>query len=496
MFLYSLNDGKIETKEALTLLFSKYIFFFPIRFLFHFLLLVYLCYVAMVMVIYYNERNNKELKKYIDDYPEVSELLKSGNSMSGSSERLEELKSLITPNTSGHYHHSHGPPMIQKPDALVISPTNTNAVNPGPGSGSGKKRIVSGSGKPLVQSPVFLVTEDGKTNNNKNNNNMASFEKNDLEIAESDRIFGNEQFVVQEEDVEDAAPISRSANRFFERLFEQIQALISKPVRDFLKMLIPTLENDPNATTNFNLFNFVYFSIYVSSSQSSYQLISPNIVPATAAGMKSSNTSSANSKINNNSKIGITSSPKKQTSSAKMKESTDTTAPISSDQMNSGSNNSDNNNSNNNYQTTDTVSDNNNSNNSAVTKNDIEMAKIVTGGNSKKSRSNKTTVASSKKTGSRKAGGEEKVILEADIEEGELEEEDNNGEEDDALSIDSENKIPLWRAFLVVFTCIFGISCSASMIVFASESLIQGLGVDTSKMGVTLVAFGSEVRDF
>jgi Ca2+/Na+ antiporter len=457
--------------------------FVPIRFSFHFFFfisLVYLCYVMMVMVIYYNERNNKELKKYIDDYPEVSELLKSGSSMSGSSERLEELKSLITPNTSGHYHHHHGPPMIQKPDALVISPTNANAniINSGPGSGSGKKRIVSGSGKPVVQSPVFMIADDGKNNNNNNNNSRTpSFEKNDLEIAESDRIFGNEQFVVQEEDVEDAAPISRSANRFFERLFEQIQAVISKPVRDFLKMLIPTLENDPNATTNFNLFNFVYFSIYVSSSQSSYQLISPNIAPATAAGMKSSS-GSANSK-------------NKQTSSAKMKESTDTTAPISSDQMNTGNNNSDNNNSNNNYQNTVPDGSNNNSNNSAVTKNDIEMANTNTGNNSKKSRSNKST----KKTGSRRAGGtgEEKVILEEDdIEEGELEEE-GNGEDDDALSVDSENKIPLWRAFLVVFTCIFGISCSASMIVFASESLIQGLGVDTSKMGVTLVAFGSEV---
>lgn len=54
--------------------------------------------------------------------------------------------------------------------------------------------------------------------------------------------------------------------------------------------------------------------------------------------------------------------------------------------------------------------------------------------------------------------------------------------------------VPVWRAFLVFFTCIFHVGVLASVIVSLCEVLVRVIGVDSSTLGATLVALGSEVR--
>lgn len=53
--------------------------------------------------------------------------------------------------------------------------------------------------------------------------------------------------------------------------------------------------------------------------------------------------------------------------------------------------------------------------------------------------------------------------------------------------------VPLWRAILCLVASIFAISLLASTIVAVSESFIVSLHLDSSTVGATLVAFGSEV---
>lgn len=55
-------------------------------------------------------------------------------------------------------------------------------------------------------------------------------------------------------------------------------------------------------------------------------------------------------------------------------------------------------------------------------------------------------------------------------------------------------KVPLWRAILVLVVSIVCIGFLAGAIVSLSEGIVRRMGIDTSTLGATLVALGAEVR--
>jgi Ca2+/Na+ antiporter len=55
-------------------------------------------------------------------------------------------------------------------------------------------------------------------------------------------------------------------------------------------------------------------------------------------------------------------------------------------------------------------------------------------------------------------------------------------------------RVPIWRVFIVIVVCVLFISIFASGIVYFGEALTSLLGMNSSTMGATLVAMGSEVR--
>jgi Ca2+/Na+ antiporter len=64
-----------------------------------------------------------------------------------------------------------------------------------------------------------------------------------------------------------------------------------------------------------------------------------------------------------------------------------------------------------------------------------------------------------------------------------------------ALPSQHPQYVPLSRAITVLLVCFLCISLSASLIVMISESLIKYMHIDSTVVGATLVAFGSEIPD-
>lgn len=374
----------------------------------------------MVLVLYWNERNNKDLKKYIDEYPEISAIMKS-SSNSSSVEKLEELKSLIHKNRVNNDYDVEKKLMRSNQD-IDDDPSMplVGTIASRSSSGEGRKRLISSSASSSERNPTTF----SPTFNRRDDMNYILDD-----IDETDHII--DQFMV--EDVDDANPLKRSKNRFYERLFHHFHHIVSTPIREVLKILIPTLEHEFESNS-YNLFNYFYFQYFIKSTL--YTTVGTYFAVPTTAPSATPSTSIRNRR-----------------------------SPV----MGKGKKPS-----------TGNQSDLRRSNSPSYPTSPTVVAPSVSPPRSPVNEFDGTPQKE-----------DDPELQSNNLVEAENEEEEADGGDDDS-GIDHES-IPVWRAFLVVFVCIVGISISASAIVYASESLMKGVGIDSSVMGVTLVAFGSEV---
>lgn len=353
IFVIALNDGKIETNEALILLFGKSLpKFINIDYSLSFLSVVYLCYVSMVIVIYWQEKQHREIRQMLQELPAIQNMLNS-KSNSNSQTDLENIAIPPSPSPSS-LKLEEFQALLQQHSPIKASRSSSPSTP--------SLRILSSPSLP----PSQLLTVSKKYS----------------------------------EDVDDARSTENLRyNHYYERFIQQIHTIISTPVREILKVFVPTLlPEDPDVP--YNLFNIVAsYMPYISNLLSTLIAIILATPPSPRhRGNQSVDHHIISRTIDGGSRINRTG--------------------------------------------------------------DEESESLL-----------KTPSARLSKSGSGSPLGSE------------------GGNEDD-----HHLRVPLNRVFLVVGVCILCISIAASVIVFASESLIRSLGLDISTMGVTLVAFGSEVR--
>jgi Ca2+/Na+ antiporter len=306
----------------------------------------------MVIVIYYNDKQSRKIKRMIDEYPEMTEMINLASA--ASSQKLDELEGLLSEKRQSQ--------KSQQQQQTMLSP-----------SGSAKRNAAAPPSSPST------IIED-----------VESFRPPPVVSSLSSAVFV--------EDVEDATAITRTShNSYYERLSKQITIALSTPIREMLKILVPSLHAESSPA--FNVFNVLYLQ-YLQLTQ----------------GSSTSSSSSISSSLN------------RQQKRSRLEE---------------------------------------------------ESSGLL-------------TASSSSPSSSFKGGGmlasDQHLPLGGSVSSHSSSKDNTIFSEEEAIHL-----VPVWRALLVVLFCIFCISVFASIIIFASESLIKSMGVDTSKMGVTLVAFGSEV---
>jgi Ca2+/Na+ antiporter len=305
----------------------------------------------MVIVIYYNDKQSRKIKRLIDEYPEMTEMINLASA--ASSQKLDELEGLLSEKRQSQ--------KSQQQQQSMQSP-----------SGSAKRNAAAPPSSPST------IIED-----------VESFRPPPVVSSLSSAVFV--------EDVEDATAITRTShNSYYERLSKQITIALSTPIREMLKILVPSLHAESSHA--FNVFNVLYLQ-YLQLTQ----------------GSSASSSSSISSSLN------------RQQKRSRLEE---------------------------------------------------ESSGLL-------------TASSSSPSSSFKGGG--MLASDQHLPLGSVS--SHSSSKDNTMFSEEEaiHLVPVWRALLVVLFCIFCISVFASIIIFASESLIKSMGVDTSKMGVTLVAFGSEV---
>ncbi len=338
-------------KHSFSSLVSHCLKFMNIDYSLSYLSVVYLCYVSMVIVIYWQEKQHREIRQMLQELPAIQSMLNS-KSNSNSQTDLESIAIPPSPSPST-LKLEEFQALLQQHSPIKASRSSSPSTP--------SLRILSSPSLP----PSQLLTVSKKYS----------------------------------EDVDDARSTENLRyNHYYERFIQQIHTIISTPVREILKVFVPTLlPEDPDVP--YNIFNIV----------ASYMPYISNLLSTLIAII-----------------LATPPSPRHR----------------------------------------------GNQSNHHITSRTIDGEPRINRAGDEESESLLTTPSARlSKSGSGSPLGS-----------------DGGNEDDHHL------RVPLNRVFLVVGVCILCISIAASVIVFASESLIRSLGLDISTMGVTLVAFGSEVR--